>query len=259
MDKKIFFFDIDGTLSDGKSFVGGIPQSTIEAIEALRNNGHKVAIATGRPYESAKVFASDTRIDNVVCNGGYACYIQGKCITRKGMDLHDCHQVMHECLNKNIAFCVAYDETFNFYTHNCAFQKAIENDEWHALLHVEKDIDFFAKGEIYRMMIALQQGEETKITNYGSLVPSRYHKYYVIVEPDDKYEGVLRMSKELGVNESDIVVFGDGLNDVKMFERAPFCIAMGNGVQILKDKADYVTKRSDEDGIAYALHHFGWI
>ncbi|MEG0274914.1 MAG: HAD hydrolase family protein, partial [Longicatena sp.] len=79
------------------------------------------------------------------------------------------------------------------------------------------------------------------------------------VEPDDKYEGVLQMVKALKGNEKDIVVFGDGMNDVTMFQSAPISIAMGNGVDTLKELADFVTKRSDEDGIAFALKHFGWI
>ena len=34
---------------------------------------------------------------------------------------------------------------------------------------------------------------------------------------------------------------------------------MGNGIEALKRKATFVTKRSDEDGIEYACKHFGWI
>ena len=36
-------------------------------------------------------------------------------------------------------------------------------------------------------------------------------------------------------------------------------IAMGNGREPLKQKADYVTSRYNEDGILRAVEHFGWI
>ncbi|MGX8851682.1 HAD family hydrolase [Amedibacillus sp. YH-ame10] len=259
MEKKYFFFDIDGTLTDGKSFMGGIPQSTKDAIQELKKNGHEVAIATGRPYVAAKVFAKDAGIENVVCNGGYTCVLNGEIIANKGMELKDCHHLMQECLGKDIPFLVAYQDDFVFYTHNDTFFTLVNRDEFHADVKVIDNFDYFACPEIFRMMIAIDRGYEDKIEHYGSLVPSRYHDHYVIVEPDDKYEGVLQMVKALKGNEKDIVVFGDGMNDVTMFQSAPISIAMGNGVNTLKELADFVTKRSDEDGIAFALKHFGWI
>ena len=47
MDKKIVFFDIDGTLVDEKTH--DIPESTRKAIRELRANGHLAFINTGRP------------------------------------------------------------------------------------------------------------------------------------------------------------------------------------------------------------------
>jgi len=45
MTKKLIFFDIDGTLLD---FDKKIPESTRNAVQQLKDNGHDVAIATGR-------------------------------------------------------------------------------------------------------------------------------------------------------------------------------------------------------------------
>uniref|UniRef100_UPI003079263B HAD hydrolase family protein n=1 Tax=Catenibacterium sp. TaxID=2049022 RepID=UPI003079263B len=57
----------------------------------------------------------------------------------------------------------------------------------------------------------------------------------------------------------DVVVFGDGENDLVMFKKEWTSIAMGNGVEDLKKKADFVTKDSTDDGVEYACRHFGWI
>lgn len=46
MEKKYFFFDIDGTLTDRST--GKIVPSAREALDRLEANGHFVAIATGR-------------------------------------------------------------------------------------------------------------------------------------------------------------------------------------------------------------------
>lgn len=46
MEKKYLFFDIDGTLTDRAT--GGIVPSAKDALQRLEENGHFVAIATGR-------------------------------------------------------------------------------------------------------------------------------------------------------------------------------------------------------------------
>ena len=40
-----------------------------------------------------------------------------------------------------------------------------------------------------------------------------------------------------------------------MFEEVGYCIAMDNALQDLKDKADFVTKSNDENGVAHAIKH----
>ena len=48
MEKKYLFFDIDGTLTDRST--GEIVPSAREALTRLEENGHFVAIATGRAH-----------------------------------------------------------------------------------------------------------------------------------------------------------------------------------------------------------------
>ena len=47
MDKKIVFFDIDGTLIDDETHT--VPQSAIDAIHKAQKNGHILIVNTGRP------------------------------------------------------------------------------------------------------------------------------------------------------------------------------------------------------------------
>ena len=44
---KNIIFDVDDTLVDSKT--GKVPESTIEALHNLQENGHKICISTGRP------------------------------------------------------------------------------------------------------------------------------------------------------------------------------------------------------------------
>lgn len=58
---------------------------------------------------------------------------------------------------------------------------------------------------------------------------------------------------------NDVVVFGDGKNDITMMQQAAISVAMGNAIDELKKIATFVTKSNKEDGIMYACKHFGWI
>ena len=49
---------------------------------------------------------------------------------------------------------------------------------------------------------------------------------------------------------------GDGENDIPMIEYAGLGIAMGNAVDSLKVKADYITSTNVQDGVAEALEKF---
>ena len=57
----------------------------------------------------------------------------------------------------------------------------------------------------------------------------------------------------------DTIAFGDGRNDLEMIEEVSLGIAMGNAVPELKKVANYVTANIEDEGIQFALQHFGMI
>ena len=87
----------------------------------------------------------------------------------------------------------------------------------------------------------------------------RFHEEYLFVEPGDKSVGIKAMVDYFHGNYEDVVVFGDEKNDLSMFSSEWTSIAMGNAIDDLKKKADYITTNVDEDGIYNACKYFGWI
>ncbi|WP_148932944.1 HAD family hydrolase [Paenibacillus methanolicus] len=68
-----------------------------------------------------------------------------------------------------------------------------------------------------------------------------------------KAAGLLRLCVHYGVPASEIVAFGDDMNDVDMLQMAGYGVAMGNAVPLLKSAARHVTGTNDEDGVAAVL------
>jgi Cof subfamily protein (haloacid dehalogenase superfamily) len=83
----------------------------------------------------------------------------------------------------------------------------------------------------------------------------RSQAYYLDVTPAGTNKGgtVDGLSQRLGIPASAIATIGDGENDIAMFSRSGFSIAMGNADPEVKRHANAVTLSNEEDGFAVAV------
>jgi len=61
--------------------------------------------------------------------------------------------------------------------------------------------------------------------------------------------------KTYQLTRDQVIVFGDGENDIPMFDVSYHGVAMENAVDCLKKHANYITKSNDEDGLALFLEN----
>jgi Cof subfamily protein (haloacid dehalogenase superfamily) len=69
----------------------------------------------------------------------------------------------------------------------------------------------------------------------------------------DKASGLAFVTKLLGIDPSEVLYFGDQLNDVAAFAWAGHTVAVANGHPTIVAMADEVTLSNDEDGVAAYL------
>ncbi len=258
--KKYIFFDIDGTLTNHNP--GGIIlPSTHRTLEKLKAKGHFIAIATGRSYQMAKDAMKEAHIHHAVCCGGNGLVINDQIIYIEPLEKAKALQVIHECINKDIPIGVMKDNSDIIYTHLLSFQEECPEIKHFAKIYAINQNAYDEFLEIHKLFIGVKVGEENRIETLSTtdLHYARYHEKSIVVEPDDKYKGIVDMLKHINGREEDVVVFGDGHNDLSMMKQAAISIAMGNAIDELKDIATFITKRCDDDGIEYACQYFGWI
>lgn len=96
------------------------------------------------------------------------------------------------------------------------------------------------------------------------MIPKKYRKaennyklpYVMDIMPKgiSKAKAIEELCKYLGIEIAQTVVFGDGLNDIEMFNVGGYKVAMGNAADQIKELADVVTKTNNEAGVAYELN-----
>lgn len=72
----------------------------------------------------------------------------------------------------------------------------------------------------------------------------------------DKAKSLSRLLTKINLTPADMIVFGDGYNDLSMLKLAGMGVAMENAAPEVRAEADYVTLSNEEDGVAAALEHF---
>ncbi len=261
MNKKAFFFDIDGTLCyEGN---GGliIPESTIDALSQLRQKGYKVFVATGRPEMFIPDYILNYDHDGVICANGSVIKIKGEVLYEK--------RVPNTFIKELFTFC---DE--NNYVYMLEGDKAYVNDKNDRVFQ-----EFYSKVHFPEEMITegydLNSGITYNISIIGDVDENKVQKFFgeeflfakqnfakfidIYFKDSTKADGMNRIIEKLELNDYETYAFGDGGNDIQMIERADIGVAMGNARDELKEIADYVTTDVDKDGIYNALKHYNLI
>lgn len=65
-----------------------------------------------------------------------------------------------------------------------------------------------------------------------------------------------RLMEEEGIGRDEVLVFGDGENDIDMFRQVTHSIAMGNAAAYVKEHAAEITEGNGEEGLLKALKRY---
>lgn len=255
MTKKFFFFDFDGTLAVGAS--GQVPEITRRTLDQLQENGHFVAMATGRLQADAIRRCEAIGIRHLVSDGGNGITLDGKLLSLDALHPFYSVKLLEELDAKGISWSITYNNTCTRYTRSEQFCREVQDT--YMKTFVKNDLNFYDIKYIYKIYISCTQDMEKELSTLSYLPKVRFNPHCLFIEPDNKAKGIKKMMKHLNKPCKHVVVFGDGANDLNMFLNEWISIAMGNAEEQLKKKADFVTKNCDDGGIEYACSYFKWI
>lgn len=255
--KKILFFDVDGTLfnSDKK-----LPQSAKDGIIKARENGHEIAIATGRAPFMIKELLEELAITTYVTFNGQYVVHNGETIYSNGVE--------KDTLSNIIAFGASRNEPVVFLDAEQMIASVGGNTAILESLKTLKypypsiDSSYYMYKSVYQTLIFMKEKDE-KI--YRDRFPQvefvRWHPNSCDILPKggSKAKGIELLIEKMNYKMENAIAFGDGLNDIEMLQTVGLGVAMANGHEETKKVADYLAGHVDEDGLAIALKDLGLI
>ena len=242
-------FDVDGTLISYKNQTY-IPPETTQALNRLRENGHLIALATGRSFHMAKHIMSDLNIKYAVLSNGAQVVINGESVYEKRISKGIVSKISKELIKTSL--CVfAFDSDY-IYVHNASE----ESRDYIEVTSGRKDI-IKPLADNQNSLFSLNiYGEPNQISDYLNsikLIEFKEKQCEVNAKGVSKGNGIKHLAKLLAVPHKDIIAVGDGINDIEMIKSAGIGIAVGNACDALKAVADIVSEDIEDGGILKAF------
>lgn len=256
---KVVFFDVDGTLLS--EIDRSIPLSTKEAIEKLIDRGIKVVIATGRPYNLCEEFKA-MGIDMIISANGALIKCNDNVLHKSVLSTETVQDVsaFAELNGHGISYFTEFFAMNGMGSDDERVMKALK--ETLSLTQYPEKMSSLSE-EVYCICLYADDSETQKfLERFPRLRFECFHGYVMNVLEEtevSKAAAIKKVLEYLNISKSEAIAFGDGGNDIDMLEYVGLGIAMENGEEHLKQKADFVTKKASEGGISYALKKFGVI
>ena len=210
-----------------------------------------VAFATARGRAIFR-FVETIKPDIIVSNGGAKISVNGEVIYRNLLSGNDVATI--------IAMCYEFTDGKALIT--------VENDDGYYCNFVPDGLDWRTvftysdfrnfKSPAYKVSPELENDEWAEAIvgacsncTLMNFTGEKWRRY--AAGNSDKETALKTLVEHIGIDLSDVVAFGDDINDLGMLKLAGTAVAVSNAVDEVKAVADYITESNDRDGVARFL------
>jgi Cof subfamily protein (haloacid dehalogenase superfamily) len=261
---------MDGTLLNSKR---EISEFNKEAIKKAHDRGVHIVVSTGRLFANAEAFSDLIGVKSpvIASNGAVVRGIdKNQIIYKSYFEIDTCIRLL-EVLTKHkvkqnfstpekgytgdlkFKLLIEYARLRGRTIRNTKIQYVSSNKEW--LKVFEKEKDNIVKCEIRcedadklkKIRNELEDMKEFDVVSFS-------HRNIELTRSGvSKGKAAERLAEYYGIKREEIIAIGDSENDLSMIKYAGTGIAMGNAMEIVKQKADCITDTNDNDGVGKAI------
>jgi hypothetical protein len=276
---RLLLADVDGTLVDSKKRITARAKT---AIEKMHEAGVKFAVTSGRPPRGMKMITEQVKLSAPLAafNGGM--FVEPdtmKVLTSQTLDTETAQAVIERIESFDLDVWVYADVEWYLRNFNAPhrekeeqtvqFPPKVVSNFSEALqqgvakvVGVSDNYDLVAQAE-KKIQAEFEYGIQAICTTasrdcHPSVSAARSQPYYLdVTHPKANKGSVVEMLTEfLKIPSAEIATIGDMPNDVLMFKKSGYSIAMGQAIEEVKEAATYVTAGMDEEGFAKAVEEF---
>lgn len=254
---KMIVTDLDGTLLDNNK---NVSDSSKKYLKELKDNGYIICVDTGRTIGRARyALEGFDYVNYIIGNNGTFIYdvCNDKSLYKSTIKTEDVKELFIKYLNEYEVFEInSYENILSYRIRSRNIDPYVEK--------IDNKDEFFDKiSEVYNVIIRFENENMVNVfledlkNNYKDISFfimensfAKKRRITLINKNDNKFNGICILKDKLGINNKDIIAFGDGLNDLDMIKNVGFGVAMKNALNELKNIADDITRDdNNNDGV----------
>lgn len=253
---KVIFFDIDDTLSRN----GIIATHNQATLEALAKTDIKLVISTGRskailPADILALLEADV-LDAIICMNGQYNFDNKGLISHYPLSVEQADKIVQLCQTSQLihkfdsATHIAWSgENERLRDFNAKTPNSIVDPLYYQSNPVYQCSVFF-NNQFDKMQDIDFAQDDLKLVHWHHIGAD------ILPANASKARGIKDVCRYYGVDATECMAFGDGMNDLEMFDLVGYAVAMGDAQPALIERADFVTGTIEERGIQSVLEQF---
>lgn len=243
----MILFDLDGTLLTSNNIVSSI---TADVIKHCKLNGYHIGFITARSRSNKNISLLDgLPCDFIAFYNGAVIYTEDHLIESNVLTYKEAMFILKK-LNEDFPSIVmdVHLEPWNF-------SNVVRN-----ICHIESGIckvcnlNDLPKYNVQRIRLESEDIMSIPLKNYMTNESTFYYTTYgdaIIVHKNANKEHATKLASNIfNIPLTQMIAFGDDVNDINMLKIVGTSVAMGNAVPSVKRIANYVTETNDNHGIA---------
>ncbi|WP_211748618.1 Cof-type HAD-IIB family hydrolase [Paenibacillus sp. Marseille-Q4541] len=259
MKWKAVVLDLDGTLLNSKKQVSA---RNMKAVLACHCQGMKIIFATARPPRTVNAFLPKELLEI----GAFVYYNGAEVICKKTgyqfssyIPAYLTFEIVEFCLHQEPDAHVTMevsDQWFSYKEYDAMTMMKVK------LNPLIQPLPEFKKNNATKILLSGSSPELKRalMDTFGDkvhlLVTDQNELIQIMPLHTSKERAVCELCLTYGIPMESVMVFGDDMNDLGLFQEADYSVAMGNAVAVLKQIADETTDNNDLDGVALVLEKY---